>query len=84
MEAKKKYNGEDFWKDIYRVVGFIIGISPFIPNLMFYWNVRDIKYPFDFSDGWFILLGFFFAWGGSSFGAISNKIGAFFMNKIKK
>ena len=81
MEGTK---GEFFWVNLYRIIGVIIGVSPFVPNLLYYYGFNDVKIPLGLSDGWFIIIGFLFVWGSNNFGKWSNSLGSAIVNGVKR
>lgn len=75
---------EYFWIYLWRIVGTLIGLSPFVRNFMFHIGMTDDRYPLTFSDGIFIVLGFIFVWGSGSFGTWANELGKSAIDKIKR
>lgn len=75
---------ENLWVFIVRFFGLIIGISPFIRNILFHWGITEDKYPLTFSDGIFIIVGFVFVWGSNNFGIWANSLGVAIVKKIDK
>lgn len=83
MENEKSI-GEKWWVFGWRTAGVLIGLSPFIPNLKYYWGWSDAKIPVTGADFTFILVGFLFVWGSGKFGSWANTLGKITMNKIGK
>lgn len=79
MESK----GLGIWKLIFQVAGVIIALLPFIPNAMWYLQLHEDKHPVDWSDGFFVLVGFVFVFGSKNFGSWANTAGRKMINKIK-
>lgn len=69
---------------VVRLVAFLIGFLPFVPNALFYLDLRDEKLPITTADGIFILIGFVMLWGSSHFGHWANELGSGIVSKIKK
>ena len=83
-EVKEKSKGEQRWIIAVRILAFIIGFLPFIPNALWYIGRSPVKVPIDGSDGFFVGIGFVFLWGSGNFGSWANKLGKTAVDKIAK
>lgn len=79
-----KTSSEKVWILIVRLLGMVIGFLPFIPNTLFYLGFKQEKFPIEYSDFVFILIGFVFVWGSAHFGTWANAIGKNIVNKTSK
>ena len=70
-----KASGEKYWVLIVRVVAFIIGFLPFIPNTLYYLGFNDERAAIGTSDIFFVAIGFAMLWGSSQFSSWANEIG---------
>lgn len=70
-----KQGGEKYWILIVRLVAFIIGFLPFIPNTLFFIGLNDEKTPIGTTEIFFTAIGFAMLWGSSQFSNWANEIG---------
>ena len=83
-KVEEKTSGEKYWITLVRVIAFIIGFLPFVPNSRFYLGLTDKKVPIDASDFFFVLIGFIMLWGSRNFGTWANTLGKSIVDKVKK
>tara|TARA_R110002049_G_scaffold4063_3_gene29321 strand:- start:2476 stop:2727 length:252 start_codon:yes stop_codon:yes gene_type:complete len=80
----EKTKGEFYWVLAVRIIAFVIGFLPFIPNALWYIGKNPVKVPIDTSDMFFVGIGFIFLWGSGNFGLWANKLGKTLVNKLSK
>jgi len=81
---EEKTSSEKIWILVVRFFGLIIGFLPFIPNALFYLGFKELKYPIETSDIFFVIIGFIFVWGSSHFGTWANTLGKNIVSRTKK
>lgn len=80
---KNKTIGEKIWIFIWRIIGTLFGLSPFLRNFMWHIGMADERYPLTISDGIFIIFGFIVVWGSGNFANWANELGKTAVEKIK-